>query len=189
MDVSMREPDGAERGAQDEPTWNFVLKFRLQDPAAEPADLLDALYVAGCDDATIGVGRPGSIALDFSRQAPTAEHALRTALDDVRRAIPGAVPTEAAPDMVNLSDLADMVGCTRQNMRKYAAGETRTVRVPFPEPAHSGTPSLWRLAEVLAWLDRNTDLRPDTHAIQLARAVSSLNLEVQRARIDGGSGA
>ncbi len=185
MDVSMREPGGAEHGAEGMPTWNFVLKFRLPDPAADPADLLDALYAAGCDDATVGVGRRGSIALDFSRQAPTPDRAVRSALEDVRRAIPGVVPTEAAPDMVNLSDLADLVGCTRQNMRKYAAGEIRAVRSPFPEPAHSGTPSLWRLAEVLAWLDRNTDLRPDPAALQLAQAVSAINLDVQRARLDG----
>jgi hypothetical protein len=41
------------------------------------------------DDAIIGVGLPASIALDFSREAPTAKDAVNSAIKAVTDAIPG----------------------------------------------------------------------------------------------------
>jgi hypothetical protein len=96
--------------------WEFVLKFRLPRDGADPTDWLDALFEAGCDDATVGVGKHGSIALDFSREAPSAEEAIHSAIEDARKAIPSAVLTEISPDLGNLADLADVVGCSRQNL-------------------------------------------------------------------------
>jgi hypothetical protein len=40
------------------------------------------------------------------------------ASSDVRAALPEAILIEAAPDYVGLSDVADSVGVTRQNLRK-----------------------------------------------------------------------
>lgn len=163
--------------------WEFVVRFRLPPEGADPKVWLDALFEAGCDDATVGVGKAGAIALDFSRDAPSAEEGVHSAITDVQKAIPGAVLTEISPDLVNLAELADIVGCSRQNVRKYAAGEIKAVAVPFPQPVHTGSPSLWRLAEVLAWLDRNTEIHPNRQIQELARAVSRLNLQVQQQRL------
>lgn len=163
--------------------WEFVLKFRLPESGQDPSTWLDALFEAGCDDATVGVGRIGSVALDFSREALSAEEALRSAIADVQAAIPGSFPIEVGPDLVNLADLAKVVGCSRQNLRKYAAGEIRTLTVPFPEPVFSGNPSLWRLAEVGAWLDRFTDLHPPKAMIEIGRVTSALNLNIQHRRL------
>ncbi|NUB11288.1 DNA-binding protein [Azospirillum brasilense] len=163
--------------------WEFILKFRLPLEGADPTAWLDALYEAGCDDATVGVGKYGSIALDFSREAASAEEAIRSAISDVQKAIPGATLTEISPDLVNLADLAGVVGCSRQNIRKYAAGEIKTVKAPFPEPVYTGTPSLWRLAEILPWLDQNTELHPHRQTLDLARVASKVNLDVQRRRL------
>lgn len=162
--------------------WEFTLKLRLPADRPEPAAWLDALFEAGCDDATVGVGRNGALALDFSRAADTADTAVRSAIADVRKAIPGAVPTEIAPDLVNLADLADIVGCTRQNIRKYAAGEIKTAPALFPEPVHTGTPSLWRLAEVLPWFERHTELQPPPVLRDLAQATAKANLDIQQRR-------
>lgn len=163
--------------------WEFVVKFRLPPDGPDPVQWLDALFEAGCDDATAGTGRRGSIALDFSREAPSAVDAVRSAVTDVQKAIPGAILIEVSPDLVNLADLADVLGCSRQNLRKYAAGEIKSVLVPFPEPVYTGSPSLWRLAEVLPWLDRNTDLHPQRQSLDLARVTSQLNLDIQRQRL------
>ncbi|QJE73372.1 DNA-binding protein [Aerophototrophica crusticola] len=165
-------------------TWEFILKFRLPPDGTAPAGWLDALYEAGCDDATVGVGKPGTIALDFSREADSAEAAVRSAIKDVERAIPGAVLAEVGPDLVNLADLGEITGCSRQNIRKYAAGEIKAAKAPFPEPVHTGNPSLWRLAEVLPWFHRNTDLRPDPALLELARVTSAMNLDIQRQRLN-----
>ena len=163
--------------------WQFVVKFRLPAGGEDPSVWLDALFEAGCDDATVGVGSRGNIALDLSRAAPSAEEAVRSAIDAVRKAIPGAVLMEVSPDLVNLADLADVVGCSRQNIRKYAVGEARTVTVPFPDPVFTGNPSLWRLAEVAAWLDRHTDLHPPVSILELSRVTSKANLDVQYRRL------
>ena len=163
--------------------WEFVLKFRLPPDREEPTAWLDALFEVGCDDATVGTGRRGSIALDFSREAVSADAAVRSAIADVLTAIPGAQLTEIAPDLVNLADLAEIVGCSRQNIRKYAAGEIRTVAAAFPDPVYTGNPSLWRLAEVLVWFDRNTDLHPDPRSVELARIASKIGADIQRRRL------
>lgn len=166
-------------------TYEFTLAFRLPRPDADPIAFLDALFEAGCDDAMPGVGRRGAIALVFNREAVTAERAVRSAVDDVLRAIPGAELVEAKPDLVNLADVADMVGCSRQNMRKYAAGEIRSLKEAFPEPVFTGSPSLWRLVEVLGWLDHHTDFHPPPEILETARAAGDLNLTLQRRRFDG----
>lgn len=166
------------------PTYEFELTFGLADKTADPASLLDALYEAGCDDAAAGIGRAGMVALHFSRQAASAAAALRSAVQSVRRAIPRAPLIEAKPDLVNLSDIADLLGVSRQNIRKYAAGEIRSVRAAFPAPSFSGRPApLWHLYEVAVWFDRNTALQPAKTIIDTALAAYRLNIDAEKRRI------
>jgi hypothetical protein len=60
-------------------------------------DLVERLGEAGCDDALVGIGQPGRIALNFTREADSAQQAFISALEDVRRAIPDAELIEAKP--------------------------------------------------------------------------------------------
>jgi hypothetical protein len=85
------------------------------------------------------VGQRGRIALDFARESTSAWAAIASAVQDVKRAIPGAELIEASPDFVGLSDVADIAGFTRQNMRKLMLSNIAT----FPLAVHEGTPSLW----------------------------------------------
>lgn len=165
------------------PAYDFIVTFRLPDAEADPADFTDALFEAGCDDATPGVGKRGSIALDFTREAADALTAIRSAIADVGKAIPGATLLEVKPDLVNLSDIAETIGCSRQNMRKYAAGEMKNVTIPFPAPAFTGAPDLWHLAEVLDWLAVNTAMVVERETRDVAAASFALNLEVQTRRL------
>ena len=73
---------------------DFILRFALPHPGANPAHFLDALFEAGCDDAVIGIGLPGSVALDFSREAESVDVAVRSATEAVMTAIPDAKLTE-----------------------------------------------------------------------------------------------
>ena len=68
----------------------FTLKYRLVDEDRDPHTLVECLGAAGCEDALVGVGQPGRLALEFSRQADSAGEAIRSALVDVRMAIPTA---------------------------------------------------------------------------------------------------
>jgi hypothetical protein len=83
--------------------YEFVLKFALPDLTADPARYLDALFAAGCDDAIIGIGSRGSIALDFAREAPSAESAVESAIKGVTTAIPGARLVQIDTDIEGLT--------------------------------------------------------------------------------------
>lgn len=98
--------------------YTFTLKYQLADNDRTPDILVERLGEAGCDDALVGIGQPGRLALEFTREAESADAAVRSALADVRHAVPSARLIEVAPDLVGLTDVAEMVGVSRQNMRK-----------------------------------------------------------------------
>ncbi len=70
--------------------YTFTLKYQLTEQNADLDELVERLRAAGCTDALVGVGRPGRIALEFNREAKSAEAATASALADVRQAIPDA---------------------------------------------------------------------------------------------------
>jgi hypothetical protein len=163
--------------------YEFILKFALPHPEDDPSCFLDALHETGCgDDALIGVGRRGMIALDFTRDRSSAEEAITSAVKDVQKAISGAVLTEVIPDLVTLAGIADAAGCSRQNIRKYAAGEIKTLQVAFPRPVVSGPTNLWSFYEVAIWFDRNTDLHLQRSVIEVSRVARRINVGIQLRR-------
>lgn len=164
-------------------TYEFTLRFLLPASKPEPVSWVDRLFEAGCDDATVGVGQQGVVGLAFSREASSGAKAVASAIRDVRRAIPGAQFVAADPDLVNLAELARLTGCTRQNLRKYAAGEIKSVREMFPPPAVSGPESFWRLAEVGTWFSRHTPLKLKDELLEAAYEVSKVNLRTQERRL------
>jgi hypothetical protein len=148
-------------------TYEFILTFKLPDNAYEPEYYLDALYEAGCGDALAGIGQSGCIALEFERKAKSAEAAVHSAINNVRSAIPGAELIEAKPDLVGLTDVANILNCTRQNVRKYMVNN-----LDFPKPTYSGTASLWHLWEIakfqkFAFPKSLTDISKTTFKINL----------------------
>ncbi len=170
------------------PLFDFNLAFTLPPAAGKAAagkaeTHLDALYEAGCDDATVGLALPGRIALAFSREAETAEAAIKSAIAAVRHAIPGATLIEAGPDLVNLSEIADVIGCSRQNMQKYASGRIKHIAAPFAPPVVSGAPSLYRLYEVCQWLRQHAEAGPAPHICDLSFETARLNLKLQQGRL------
>ncbi len=161
--------------------YEFTLKFRLPDPTADAEAFLEALAEAGCEDALAGIGQPGRIALDFTRRGRSAFDAIASAVRDVKKAIPGIELVEASPDFVGLTDIADLVGFSRQNMRKLMLGHAAT----FPPPVHEGNPSLWHLASVLAWLDEVQARPVDGALFEVARTAMELNVARQARHLPG----
>ena len=82
--------------------YDFTLKFDLPDHDADPEHFVEVLYESGCDDASVGIGQHGRIALNFIRQSESSLDAVSSAISDVKRAIPGAKLIEATPDLVGL---------------------------------------------------------------------------------------
>ncbi len=152
--------------------FTFILKYQLADHDCDLDALVERLGAAGCDDALVGVGQPGRLALEFSREADSAEEAVRTALADVKSAIPAARLIEASPDLVGLTEVADIVGVSRQAMRKLML----THRGAFPMPVHEGSASVWHLVEVLDWLRARGGYQIDTGILEIAQVALEVNI-------------
>lgn len=79
------------------PQFDFTLQSALPPDESDSDALVERLYSAGCHDALVGIGLQGRLALQFTRESPTAAEAVRSAIDDVLRAVPEAVLAEASP--------------------------------------------------------------------------------------------
>jgi hypothetical protein len=152
--------------------YEFTLKYQLAADDSNHDEIVERLAEAGCDDATIGVGQPGRIALVFAREGSTALAALMSALEDVKRAVPTARLVEAAPDFVGLTDVADVAGVSRQNMRKLMLSHA----ADFPIPVHEGNPSVWHLWDVLAWLNTRGGYDIKSDVLEVAKSAKQVNL-------------
>ena len=100
------------------------------------------------------------------------EDALRSAIADVQKAIPGAKLVQVGPDLVGLTETAEIFGFSRQNMRKYATGQVEG-REAFPVPAFIGEPSLWHLAEIASWLKSYTAVAIPHNVIAVSKVAAS----------------
>jgi predicted DNA-binding transcriptional regulator AlpA len=159
--------------------YTFTLKYQLADVDRETEALVERLGEAGCDDALVGIGQPGRLALEFTREAPDAEAAVRSALADVRHAVPSAALIEVAPDLVGLTDVADIVGVSRQNMRKLMLAHPGS----FPAPVHEGSASIWHLADVLAWLQARGSYSLGAEVLDVARMALQVNVAKEGRRL------
>src|SRR5690348_14083230 len=156
------------------------MKFKLGDADLDSRELVEQLAKAGCDDAVIGTGQPGRIALDFTREARSVKDAIVSALRDVKKAIPDAELIEVTPDFVGLTDVAELVGVSRQNMRKLMLAHPTT----FPAPVHEGSASVWHLAHVLQWLADRGDYAIKKPLLDVATVAMQINLVKEARELD-----
>lgn len=85
--------------------YEFTLNFNLPDAQSNPEDYLESLATVGCDDALIGIGKRGKIALNFIRESSSAKEAVHSAIAQVVLAIPQAVFLEVNPDFEDLNSM------------------------------------------------------------------------------------
>jgi len=159
--------------------YDFILRFHLTDTGVSSDDRVERLFEAGCDDALVGIGRPGRIALAFTRDADSARSAVLSALADALRAMPDARLIGASPDLVGLTDVAQIMGFSRQNMRKLILSDGESA----PASVHESTPSLWHLTDLLTWLsDRGYPVDPAI--AEVAQTTKQVNIAVQCVQAD-----
>jgi len=165
--------------------YEFELIFRLPTSNDDPDNYIDKLYEAGCDDALVSVGRKGVIALNFIRESISAYEAVTSAIKDIKKAIPKSELIEASPDYVSITDIAEILGHSRQNARKLLLSNSDT-----PLPIHTGNPSVWHLSEVLQWIVEKEkkysisqallDISETTKKVNLARRLKDSTAEYRR---------
>jgi hypothetical protein len=151
--------------------YQFGLRFSLPLDEECSDELIERLGDAGCDDALIGIGRPGRVALDFDREAESAYAAMLAAIHDVKRAIPEAQLVEVTPDLVGVTDIAGIVGCSRQNLRKLLSSGCSSA----PGPLHEGRWEVWHLAPVLRWLVTEKRYILASHWLEVSEAAMKFN--------------
>lgn len=150
--------------------YEFTLKYKLPSQEYNLDELAEKLYANGCDDALIGIGIAGKIALEFMREAESAQVAIHSAHQNVLNVLPEAILIEAMPDYVGLTDIAKIVSVSRQQMRNLYE-----INASFPAPFHEGKSSIWHLAEVLNWIQQNKTYSFESTVFEVARANAELN--------------
>jgi predicted DNA-binding transcriptional regulator AlpA len=150
--------------------FDFTLKFAFSHINTEAEDYVELLGKAGCDDALIGIGKKGRIAFQFFREAKNASEAILTAIKEIKSVIPDARLIEATPDLVGVSDIAELLGFSRQNIRKLIHSLT------FPEPIHEGNFYVWHLAKVLHWFEQGQRKQIEPSLMEIANANMQLNI-------------
>ena len=160
--------------------YEFTLKFKLQSSNIDPDIYVEQLYESGCDDAVIGTGNKGYIGLNFIRESSSAYEAISSAIRDVKKAIPEAIMIEAGPDLVGVTDIANLLECTRQNMQKLIAKNNYNC----PPAIYGGAQSIWHLTDLLDWLIDNKKYSVSESLVEVAKVTMSLNITKQFAMLD-----
>lgn len=160
--------------------YEFTLRFILPSGEAPSDEIVERLGEAGCDDALIGVGRAGRISLEFARVATSAREAILSAIADVKRALPDAQLAEVTPDLVGTTDVADLVGRSRQNIRQLMIACNSNA----PAPLHEGTYALWHLAPVLEWLKAEKKYSVSVDLFELSDVAMKVNAAIDALKTD-----
>ncbi|WP_435954510.1 helix-turn-helix transcriptional regulator [Dryocola sp. BD626] len=159
--------------------FSFTLIFTLPRNGKQPESWVEALGENGCDDALVGIGITGRIALNFTREAQNARQAVVSAIHDVKRIIPGSALVEVTPDLVGLTDVAELLGFSRQYMRKVMVS-----REAFPAPVHDGKTAIWHLDSVLHWLREVGVSKIPLPLLELSAVTRQCNLQRELAALD-----
>lgn len=116
-------------------------------------DDLDALFEAGCDDATFSLERDRNVQAFFDREADTPDSAVISAIVDLERAGIGARTLRVMidDDWVTAAEIAHRVGRTRQNIGQLVRGARGPGGFPAPVARQGTSNSLWSWAEVETW--------------------------------------
>lgn len=121
----------------------------------------DALFEAGCDDATFSI-RYGQLYAEFSRSAKSIDAAIFSAIHDIAKAKIGAEVLRVDEcNLVTASEIARRIERSRQQVYQYINGERGPGGFPPPEYYLTAGKPLWAWCAVSYWFAQNDILRPE----------------------------
>ena len=129
----------------------FTFTVIVEGPDVQSAEIVDALFKAGCDDALVGIS-DGLRYLDFDREAASLEEAVLSAVADVESVDGLTVVRLADAGLVSMADIAARTGRTRESVRLLVVGERGPGGFPPPVTDPRSRYRLWRTAEVAHWM-------------------------------------
>jgi len=153
--------------------YNFELIFKL--PQRIEVDQYFKALESSCSDAIVGTGQAGYIAFDFSREAASAEQAVYSAIKDVRKAIEGVILIEASPDLVGVTDAANILGVSRQYMRKLL----NDIKFKTADPVHQGATVIYHFSDILRCLQKGNKRNIEANLLDIAETNRKLNMYKQ----------
>ena len=157
-------------------TYSFELSFLA--PAGE--EVIDALYEAGWDDATVSLDPEtgGAGIASFDREANSAVEAVASAITQGRSA--GIEMTAVGEDLVTITEIAERTGRAFTTADHWATGRRGPGGFPIPRVQRVRA-SLYSWAEVVAWLHEHrlaevslTDMET-AHVCQIADSLVRAN--------------
>ncbi|MCF8468037.1 MAG: hypothetical protein K9G33_11585 [Sneathiella sp.] len=139
----------------------------------EDDEFLNAVFEAGCDDATLSFQK-GVIIAEFAREAESFAKAIASACSQLHQA--GVKIERIEPDyLVSLSEIAERSKLSKQAISFYVRGE-RLENFPKPAARVTSKHPLWDWYQVADWLCRNNNL-PKERVIE-AKVVREANLHI-----------
>jgi hypothetical protein len=140
----------------------------------------DALFEAGCDDATLSVRR-GHLYAEFARAASSMKDAILSAIRDIRSSGIGAsVLCVDECNVVTQAEIARRIHRTRQMINQYISGERGPGNFPAPEHRLADGSPLWFWSSVSAWLADNGIIPPEESLN--AQIVAAINTSLEQTR-------
>ena len=153
----------------------FTLRI---DGRLDTEDTINALFEAGCGDATfsmiddVGFG-------DFDRRALSLVEAVASAIRDVESVAGLRVLRIDPDDLVTMSDIARRLGRTRESVRLLASGKRGKGDFPKPFSRLPSRSPFWRWSDVADWAG---ELPPEEQARARLFAAVNAALELRRQR-------
>lgn len=159
-------------------TYEFTLVLEGTDVLSDAA--VDALYEAGCADATFGEVQ-GCQYADFTRKARSLAEAVGSAKRAIESAVAGARVIRVEPeDLVTAADIAERTGRTRESVRLLISGARGPGAFRPPVSHLKSRGRIWRWADVAKWFA--SALGEEYPSTKEADFIAALNaaLEVRR---------
>lgn len=157
------------------PSQQFTLIVEGAD--LRSARVFDALFEAGCDDATVG-GTGETHHIDFDREAASLCEAILSAVRDVEKVKGLRVARVVDVDLVSVADIAKRTGRRRESVRSLVVGEHGPGGFPAPVPGPGSRYRFWRWSEVKQWFGESLGegVAEDEHMLTAINA----SLELRR---------
>lgn len=90
-------------------------------------------------------------------EAPNAIRGAATLITELRHSLPDAKPVTTFRNLVNITDIAEQAGVTREAVRHWATGARRSGQ--FPEAVGCvGSQKIWEWTSIHLWLRANLDI-------------------------------
>lgn len=140
--------------------YEFTLVIETQPELDD--GLEDALFKAGCDDATLSF-RKGIAYLDFDREAEELESAIISAIQQVEQTGLNLWVKRVEPsDLVTSAEIARRLGRSRQSIQQLISGTRGEGDFPLPIAGVTAKTMLWSWQEVTGWFLKNGKLKDRT---------------------------